>query len=75
MNASELQCDQWYFCEWMQRRVKYCGTQEFQGKMYHDFWEPENRLYHWLKPEDVRPIAAQQQPAPQERSLTQKGGE
>ena len=53
MNEYQLQIDQVYFCEHQGRMMKYIGTQTFQGKVYHNFYEPVMRLFHWLDPQDV----------------------
>lgn len=31
----------------------YCGTEEYQGKIYHNFYDPIWQLFHWLEADEV----------------------
>ncbi len=35
--------------------IKYCGTEEYQDTIYHNFWEPTWKLWHWVNPDTVQP--------------------
>ena len=53
MNENELQKDVFYWCEYLRDWVKYCGTQRYEGKVYHNFFRAGIGLFYWLDPQDV----------------------
>jgi hypothetical protein len=38
--------------------VKYCGTENYDGKTYHNFFDAEWKLFHWINPDEVQPVNA-----------------
>ena len=56
MLVKDLVIGQKYFSESHQLVMEYCGVEYFQGHKYHNFYEPTWKLYHWLKPQDVKPV-------------------
>ena len=34
----------------------YAGINVYRGVTYHEFWDPEVCLYHWIAPEEVEPV-------------------
>lgn len=56
MLVRDLKKGEWYFSNSHQLKMQYCGVEKFKGHKYHNFWEPTWRLYHWLKPNDVKPV-------------------
>ena len=53
MNENELQKDTFYWCEHLRDWVKYCGTQRYEGKVYHNFFRAGIGLFYWLDPQEV----------------------
>lgn len=53
MNENELKKGVFYWCEHLRDWVKYCGTQRYEGKVYHNFFRAGIGLFYWLDPQDV----------------------
>jgi hypothetical protein len=53
MKPEELIKGELYYCNHLKTTVKYCGTQNYEGKTYYNFWEAGIGLFYWLEPEEV----------------------
>lgn len=53
MNEKDLQIGEKYYVEFHDLIMEYCGTETYQGRTYHKFWDPLFRLSHWLEPQNV----------------------
>jgi hypothetical protein len=53
MDENNLKIWRIYFSKTLGKLVKYIGLQTCEGKVYHNFYEPVMKLFHWLDPEDV----------------------
>lgn len=38
--------------------MEYCGTENYQGETYHNFYDPIWRLFHWINPDEVEEVAS-----------------
>lgn len=36
--------------------LEYCGTEEYKGEVYHNFYDRKWRLLHWIDPDKVEPV-------------------
>lgn len=55
MKADELEKDNFYWCEFLQDWVKYCGAQRYQESIHYNFFRAGTGFFYWLNPKEVQP--------------------
>jgi hypothetical protein len=56
MKVKDLKIGELYFSKSNQVVMKYCGVEHFRGHKYHNFYDPEWKLFYWLTPRDLKAL-------------------
>ena len=62
MKVGDLVKGNLYFSRSHKVIMKYCGVEYFNGYKYHNFFDPEWKLFHWLPASDVTEIPKRPEP-------------